>query len=206
MLFLLLLSLVSAKTFPLSDQVFAARQLAPALHSSSIPMANYVEFLVPADPVHDLADLIDPELTKRPVTHITVITPPEYANVLSPYLNMTQINDIATRMNIQKSSFEIICVGRAVKILPRPPGHPTPDTPDVVHFLVAHSKDLLEIRQAIFEEYVQNGGEPALFDPKTFYPHITLNWTYRDMFFEDGIYKNENTCWADVSINKNRSK
>jgi len=199
------LSLVAAKaSYPLSGQVFAASQMPFTPHVSNHPLASYLEMVVPAAPVHALARLIDPALTVRPETHITVVTPPEYDNVLAPYISMATINEIATRMNIQQSTFETVCIGRVQKKLPRPAGQPEPEDNDVVYFILVSSKDLLEIRHAIFEEYVANGGEPGLFDPNTFYSHITVGYSYRDMFVEDGVFKSENSCWADISKSSRR--
>ncbi|KAJ2475750.1 hypothetical protein IWW56_005275 [Coemansia sp. RSA 2131] len=62
--------------------------------------------------------------------------------------------------------------------------------------------DLLAIRQDIFNLYRKKGGEGALFQPESFWPHVTIGFDRRDLFIEDGIYKGSNYCYAHIHLVK----
>ncbi len=113
--------------------------------------------------------------------HVTVITPPEYTDVLSRYVSEARINEIAFQSRIQSSDLQILGLGV---------GQATLDQhPQSTYFLIVSSANLLSIRQKIYQEYIRNGGPKDGWDPLHFYPHITLGFTLRDLHEKDGIVK-----------------
>lgn len=127
------------------------------------------------------------KLLSRGETHITVITPPEYANILKPYLTAKEIDDIAVQANIQSSQFTPLCIGKGI-------GFSQNKQQLATYFIEVESSDLLNIRKKIFDAYVSRGGIPSRFDPQDFTPHITIGFTERDLFEKDGVYKQANAC------------
>ena len=136
---------------------------------------------VPGEALHNRGD-----------AHITVITPPEYL-ILKPYLSPSQVDQIAQQGHIQQAKFQIICLGRGQALDQYGQLMKT-------YFLVAKSPDLIRIRRKLFEQYVANGGMPSHFDPDHFTPHITVGFTDRDLFEQDGVYKQHNACFLPVKM------
>lgn len=147
----------------------------------------------PVDQLREKAQkqLKTPTLLTRGDAHITVITPPEYQNVLSPYLSAEQIDQIAMTAHIQKREFKVVCLGHGVA---------KESSGDLLqnYFIVVKSPGLLKIRQKIFKAYVHNGGPASRFDPWHFTPHITVGFTKRDLFESDGVFKQLNACVASL--------
>lgn len=133
------------------------------------------------------------QLKTRGDAHITVITPPEYKNILKPYLTPKEIDQIAKQMNIQASEFTPVCLGRGQKLETNGKAMQT-------YFIVVKSLALLKLRQKIYEEYVAKGGVPSRFDPQHFTPHITVGFTNRDLFESDGVYKQANACISKLVL------
>ena len=134
-------------------------------------------------------------LKNRGEAHITVITPIEYKDDLEKYISIKEINDLAVSMNIQKSSYKPICMGKGSKV----------DNEKYLetYFIVAESEDLLNIRKAIGKLYTDRGGKK--FDPNHFYPHITLGFTDRDLHEADGVIKNQKACMRTLHISPKAS-
>ncbi|MDF1761762.1 MAG: hypothetical protein P1U40_14610 [Coxiellaceae bacterium] len=131
-------------------------------------------------------------LKNRGDSHITVLTPPEYL-ILKPYLSPESLDKIAMQENIQQSSFHVVCLGQGQAV----------SKYGVVlntYFLVVKSPDLVRLRKKIFEQFVAHGGMPSRFDPDHFTPHITVGFTERDLFEQDGVYKQKNSCFLPVKI------
>lgn len=146
-------------------------------------------------PVKELFNQINQEVTlnkkkARTEAHITVITPVEFRNVLEPVgLDINEINRIALNNNIQKSQFDVICIGKAER------------ESKSTYYLVIKSEDLLKIRREVFKVYIAKGGVPSRWDPELFYPHITIGYTDRDLHLEsDGVYKGINSCWRKIQL------
>ncbi|KAL1918389.1 uncharacterized protein VTP21DRAFT_3049 [Calcarisporiella thermophila] len=144
-------------------------------------------------PVFDQLNSTAQPLISRGEAHITVITPPEFDNVLAKTnLTIEEINGIAEQLEIQKQNFEILCLGR-IKLL-------TKEGEDIVYQIIVKSPGLIEIRKEVFQLYIKKGGEGALFDPEAFWPHITVGFTQRDLFIEnDHVFKGANVCWRPIS-------
>lgn len=158
---------------------------------------SYLQMNINFDPLKKLYLDLDRDLgnslnkkNARTEAHITVITPVEYRNILEPAgISIDKINEIAEKMKIQRSEFEVICLGKAENF------------EKSTYFLVIESEDLFNIRRAIFQEYVKYGGKPSRWDPELYYPHITVGYTHRDLHLEiDGVFKGLNSCWRKVDI------
>lgn len=116
--------------------------------------------------------------------HVTVITPPEAEILLAGkgrYMSLKRINEIALENKIQRSDLNIRGLGSAqIKIN---------NKPESTFFIIAESENLLKIRRLIFQEFIKNGGDDKVWDPQTFYPHITIGYTARDLHLSDGVIK-----------------
>ncbi len=170
-------------------------------HTGAGAFDNYLTFDVSYAPIKAVFEQVQKYvgasnvLKNRGEAHITVITPPEYNNVLSKALTMNDINEIASAINIQQSKFTVTCLGRA-QVLVEGKGEQT-------YFIVVHSEDLLNLRRAIFKRYVEKGGEPSLWDPAHFYPHITVGFSKQDLHEEgQGVKKGENSCLLSIREQK----
>lgn len=113
--------------------------------------------------------------------HITVVTPPEYYDILRQCLTMDEIEDIAEEENIQNSFFEIEGIGSG-KVLINSQEEET-------YFLIVKSQDLINVREKIYDACNKNGGSDTAWDYSEFYPHITIGYTKRDLHIQDGVVK-----------------
>lgn len=131
-------------------------------------------------------------LKHRGEAHITVITPPEYHEVLSEFISRQEIDQLADAFNLQESHFNIRCLGRgAVK---------KEESEKETYFLVVQSPRLYEFRRKIQVLYEARGGVPGAFLAHHYFPHITVGFTHHDLHYSDGIIKNQSRCWARVRI------
>ncbi|MBI2519920.1 MAG: 2'-5' RNA ligase family protein [Bdellovibrio sp.] len=146
---------------------------------------SYLVMNVRYEPVKQVFGQITPAVVSRLISrgeaHITVITPPEFTQTLKSKLTMAEINQIARDMEIQKSRFNVLAVGSG-KII-------SGGLPLETFFLIVQSEDLLQIRRRIQKAFVAKGGDQKAFDPESFYPHITVGFTKRDLHESDGVIK-----------------
>jgi hypothetical protein len=115
-----------------------------------------------------------------------VITPIEYDKILSKKIKIRDINALAEKFNIQGSHFKPVCIGKGSTTL-------NSDALDA-YFVVVSSDDLFKLRSEIQKLYIAKGGAPSDFNPESYYPHITLGFTQRDLHLEDGVIKDERSC------------
>ncbi|KAF9993647.1 hypothetical protein BGZ80_004685 [Entomortierella chlamydospora] len=143
------------------------------------------------DLVNSTQSIANGTLISRGESHITVILPPEYDNILHPAgVNIDELNVLALKNNrLQRSKFEIECLGR-VQVVSQPDGV----YQQAVQIIIKNFDDIVAYRQEVFELFVKKGGNPALFDPANFTPHITVGFRHRDIFVEDGVFKGKNAC------------
>ncbi|KAF9329605.1 hypothetical protein BGZ91_000493, partial [Linnemannia elongata] len=136
-------------------------------------------------------------LTSRGESHITIILPPEYDNILSKAgVTMEELNALATKNNrLQRARFDIECLGRVQAVTQ--PGNVFQQS---VQLIVKNYKDILAYRTDVFKLFVKKGGNPALFAAENYTPHITLGFKNRDLFIEDGVYKGKNACIHKVQL------
>jgi hypothetical protein len=186
----------SAQKAPL---VLSAAIHAPApflAHSGTGAFDNYLTMNLPFAPVETLWKSLEAALgtalKNRGEAHITVISPPEFTSVLSKVLTMQDINDIATKLNIQSARFTPVCVGRAQVALE--------GKSEQAYYVVVQSEDLVNVRRAIFRKYCEKGGESSLWDPQHYYPHITVGFTKQDLHEEsNGVRKGANSCFMEIT-------
>ncbi|KAI8986444.1 hypothetical protein BDB01DRAFT_610368 [Pilobolus umbonatus] len=143
-------------------------------------------------PLFDLLNSTDQVLQNRNEAHITVISPPEYDILAASGMTIDEINSIALDMSIQSSVFDIICIGKEDVIVNR--------ERSVVYQFIVHSPNLLAIRRKIFQLYSDYNGNTALFDPESYWPHVTIGYTLTDVFVQHGVYKGSNVCYSPVLI------
>tara|TARA_R110000868_G_scaffold202649_7_gene450369 strand:+ start:799 stop:1401 length:603 start_codon:yes stop_codon:yes gene_type:complete len=185
-----------AFAYNIDKSVYATGQLAQLEHSGQGRFDSYLSMDIPFEPVEKLFDFLKTKtglnLTSRGEAHITVVTPIEYFDVLKKHLSIADINKIAKKMKLQSSKFEIICLGQGSKEIDK--------HLEQTFYLVVKSSDLIKIRTEIRQAYIKNGGDRSDFDPNSYYPHITLGFTKRDLHESDGIIKNEKSCMSNVSV------
>ncbi len=93
-------------------------------------------------------------------------------------------------MDLQRSSYKLVCVAKgSLKNKPE----------EATYYVVVESDRLLQIRKAVLDLYVHNGGKAEDFKAEVFYPHVTLGFTKRDLHFEDGVIKDQKSCLYPLS-------
>lgn len=188
--FFFFISLAQAVTYNLSYDVFQNENVSYLVYD------NYLTMNINYDPIKKLMVQLNDHrkipLKDRGESHITVITPVEYDNVLKGKVSINEINAIAAREKIQKTAFEIVCIGKgSVKLQ---------DKEESTFYIVARSPGLLKIRKEVQQLFIKKGGAKEAFNPDNYYPHITLGFTKRDLHENDGIIKDKKSCIADVKV------
>lgn len=157
-------------------------------HTVPKPFQSYVSYEIQYGPVksllEDLKKITGP-LTDRGEAHITVITLPEFDNVLSKKLTIEEINEVVLAENIQAATYEPVCIGTGSK------GNRT------AYYLVVKSPDLIRIRKSVRDLFIAKDGDPEAFDENHYYPHVTLGYINDDVHESDGLYKTKETCPED---------
>jgi hypothetical protein len=155
---------------------------------------NYLMQNIPFEPLTDFHDrvqrLMDQSLLRRNVGRIVVITALEYDQVLKEFIPMEEINEIALENNIQRAAFEILGLGRGQITLE--------GKPEQTFFIVVASNELLQIRRKVHARFVEKGGNPEAFNPEHFFPHITLGFTSRDLYLNDGVVKDKTSVFLQI--------
>lgn len=193
---LLCLSLTSCATSasaerPQIEHSLASEWQAPFIpHTETKPFGSYLTMNLPFEnfaPVRlELEAYLKHSLQHRGEAHITIITPPEFDNVLKDKITIQEINKIAERAKIQEAHLQYRCIGEAKKEIQ---GHR-----EKAYFIVVIAPALLEIRKEIQKLYISRGGSKKAFNPDLFFPHITLGYTLRDLHYEEGAIKDETSC------------
>lgn len=135
-------------------------------------------------------------LKNRGEAHITLITPPEFEKLKSK-LTINAINTIATQSSIEKAPWLPLCVARGT--LNNKPNFTT-------YYLVIKSEELFSLREKIYNTFIDKGGSALAFDPKHFYPHITIGFTERDLHEQDGVIKDTRNCIYDLTTEEGRKQ
>lgn len=161
-------------------------------HETETP---YLSFDLKPDQLKDILSKIDQfsykPLKSRGEAHITVITPPEYTDDLSKFISIKEIDEIAEKLQIQKSSYTPVCLARGFATVENNKYLET-------YFVVVKSPDLQKIREEVAKVYQQRGGKK--FDAAKFYPHITVGFTDRDLYDTDGVIKNDKLCMKTLHV------
>ncbi len=169
----------------------ASKEAAPFIkHEEKGAFKSYLAMNLPYSDFEKIRESFETKnhlkLLNRGEAHITVVTPPEYDKVLSKKVSIKEIHALAEKMNIQESSFQKVCVGKGTG---KVDGHD-----QNTYFVVIHSDRLFEIRKAIQDLYVSRGGKAKDFNADSYYPHVTLGYTKRDLHAEDGVMKDASSC------------
>ena len=158
-----------------------------------LPHEDWLALPVDHKPVNEIRVQLEQfsktTLKDRGEAHITVLTPPEFAKLKSK-LSMSEINKLATELNLTESRWTPICIAEA---------RLQSDPKLVTYYIVVRSQELLTIRQNIMKEFLARGGESSQFDPNHFYPHITIGYTERDLHEQDGVIKNTQNCIYELT-------
>ncbi|CAO0799051.1 unnamed protein product [Mucor circinelloides] len=139
-------------------------------------------------PVFDILNSTQVPLLNRGESHITVISPPEFGVLATAGMTIDQVNQIALTEKIQSSKVKIVCLGKEDV------------NGKIVYQLIVSAPNLVNIREKVFQLFVKQGGNTALFDPSAFWPHITVGFTSGDLFIQDGVYKGANVCYRPISL------
>lgn len=195
-LFLAFGSPADPNAFTVSRKLFDTRALSHTAASGTGRYDSYLAMNLPFGPAADLRRAIEErfgdKLDHRGEAHVTVVTPTEFSGVLSAVLSMEEIDTWAREARLQRAKLTPLCLGRArLRIKERL---------ESAYFLVLDAPELVRLRERIFARFVERGGEPSRFDPRLFYPHVTLGYTVRDLHFEDGLRKGVNACIAPVRV------
>lgn len=176
----------SGSTLTLDKKIQDGASVAFLTFAEPSQWGSWLQMNLPFEPMVNLKKQVEQiegvTLKTRGEAHITVVTPVEYWNILKSKISIEEINRIAEQMDIQNSTFEIVCLGRGQLNLAK------------TYFVVVTSEDLTNIRKAVQNAFISKGGSPTVFDPLNFYPHITLGFTDRDLHESDGVVKGSNSC------------
>ena len=126
--------------------------------------------------------MVDRKLKSRGEAHITVITPPEF-DVLKTKITPSRIHTLASVFLQKEIVIQHVCLGESDKKIK--------DKIEKVFYVVITSPELLRLRHALADEGHLSKNE---FNPEVFFPHITIGFTERDLYYEDGIIKNKDSC------------
>lgn len=132
------------------------------------------------------------QLANRGEAHITVISPVEFWKKLETRLTMQEIDKLALDENLQSMKFDVKCLGMGEALVG--------NKREKAFYLVIESFELMNFRTKIRDLFVSKGGDPALFNPKDWYPHITIGFTLRDLHESDKVYKNEASCHLPINL------
>lgn len=176
---------------PLSKSIYVNDNLPFESHQGSGPFDTAIAMNIQYAPVKSIRDMLSAYLNyplrfftgwnKEGEAHITVITPPEYTNVIKKFVGIERIEEITLENYIQTSDLTVLGLGRGVVNIN--------DKAEETYFIIVESNNLLKIRQQIYEEFVNNGGDKNAWDPKHFHPHITVGYSLRDLHEADGVIK-----------------
>ena len=174
----------------LSDDIYKNEQV------EFITYPDYVAINLTYTPIENLLNQLKKDLKlkldSRGEAHITLITPIEFNKVLAQKLKISELNELAKEMDIQDSSFKVICLGRGEKVIR--------DVKESNFFVVIKSDKLFDYRKKVEELFIKNGGKEGLFLPEHFYPHITVGFTKRDLHENDGVIKDAKSCYASLNM------
>jgi hypothetical protein len=161
--------------------------------ANSDPFGTTLAMNTPYDPIVSLRQQVSDHLAlpaplkffrgfaENGEAHITTITPVEYHYKLRGFVSPEKMTEIALKHDIQRSDIQVLGLGRGSALL----AGIRQDT----YFVIVQSENLLRIRRAVYQEYMENGGRAEDWDPEHFYPHITIGFTDRDLHESDGVIK-----------------
>jgi 2'-5' RNA ligase len=113
--------------------------------------------------------------------HVTILTPLEYHDVLRSHLPVERIEEMARQERLQEAVLKVVGLGCGRANLD--------GKMEETYFVIVRSEELLQFRQKVHSEFTALGGSPEAWDPRHFYPHITVGYTKRDLHEADGVLK-----------------
>lgn len=168
-------------TLHLSRQIHQHSKMPFLTFEGPGPFDTYLSMNLPAGPVEKVLQQLqqnyNPLLKGRGEAHITVITPPEYHQVLRTKISIAEINQLARELHLQDQPFEVLGLGSARV------------GQEEAFFLLVKAPGLLKIRKEIAALFSARGGHLQNFVPEHFYPHITVGFVNRDLHESDGVIK-----------------
>ncbi len=193
---LFLLESIYAENLELSSQIYENSNVEFISHAGSSALSSYVAMNINFIPVKNLYQSLQSKfgekLINRGESHITVITPVEYANGLKDKISIKELNEMALESKLQSSKFEVICLGKGEKKVR--------NNLLKTYFLVVNSEDLLHFRKKVELLFRQRGGQSNSFKAEHFYPHITVGFSKRDLHESDGVIKNVSSCYEGLNM------
>ncbi|KAL0078937.1 hypothetical protein J3Q64DRAFT_1734052 [Phycomyces blakesleeanus] len=170
----------------ISKKIHDTKSIEFVEHSSYPPWLGLELDYAYVKPIVDAINSTETPLLTRGESHITIVTPPEFDTLAVAGVTIEEINAIAREQRIQESKFDIVCLGKAELV--------QDGKNYIVYQIIVESPSLVKLREKIFTLYYSKGGNTALFDPRTFWSHITVAYTISDLFVDQGIYKSANVC------------
>ncbi len=151
--------------------------------------SNYVEMKVPYEPIAQLKLEVEKRegvtLQSRGEAHVTVLTPPEMT-ALRTRLSLEQINGFMEKSNLQKIPIQLNCLGRSqIK---------QGERRLTTYYVVIQAPGLLKVREKLRQQFVAAGGDRQAFVVERIHPHITVGYTERDLYPDDGVIKDSRSC------------
>lgn len=184
-----------ASPYHLSQQVYKIKDL-PSPNSNNLA-SGYVSIALPFAPVNSLKKQIEKiqglKLKDRGEAHITVLSPPEIQK-LKRHLSDGQIIESLDTKSLQNEVFLVQCLGSGESL--------NLEKPSKTFFIVVRSTGLLSRRKSLEDLYISSGGKKQDFEASRFYPHITIGFTDRDLHEQDGIIKNQKSCFEQIEIDE----
>jgi hypothetical protein len=62
------------------------------------------------------------------------------------------------------------------------------------YYVLVEAAGLESIRGEIYRRYVERGGDRYAWAPRRYNPHISIGFTERDLFEQDGVTKDRSQC------------
>lgn len=176
--------------FEINSKVLKTAHLA-SVAEGNLQEFNYVSIQIQYEPIGELKKNIELKsntvLADRGEAHITVLSPPEVAQ-LKTKLSSDQILEAISASTLQNEEFEVTCLGMGTLDQNR------------TYFVVVSSPGLFQRRQNIAVAFKAAGGATGSFDPMKFYPHITIGFVGRDLHLQDGVTKDKTSCAAELKL------
>ena len=170
----------------LSFFAFAQSALSLPIQSAE-KLKNYISLDLEYTPYQTLLKKLETKvgpLNNRGEAHITIITPPEFKELLNHY-TAAEIHAKADAFLKTSPTFKQICIGEG-RLKTKAKNFAT-------YYVVLSSPEMLQFRK-------QFASKSSLFNAEKFYPHITLGFSVRDLHLEDGVVKDQSTCLKDIEF------
>jgi 2'-5' RNA ligase len=166
----------------LPAEALKASRLAFLPHHGPEPMEKYLAVNLSFSYFDQLRQQIEKALGGTPLlhrgeAHLTVLTPPEYNEHFSAFWG---IEEISARLGerLQKTAITSLGLGSFV--------HPA--SKDSVFFIVAEAPEVFLIRRELAQALSAKNPQHQ-FQAANFEPHITVGFSLRDFFSQDGAVK-----------------